>query len=214
VSTSPAAVALYRAAAQVRLAAAVRAASPGLAHAARARAAAELRRADAVLADVADDPAGPNGITLSTWRAQLAESLGPGDGFSSAEEGPALPFDSAIGPGDRSTWVMTAGDDGPKLTWVDRGSPAGIKLLRLTVVAAAGVLGVWCGRRFGGRAWPEQLALLGAAAWIADGSTAWLVAVAAGVSARIWIFARMAVRRWRPAVESREETPARLRAAD
>jgi hypothetical protein len=73
-----------------------------------------------------------------------------------------------------------------------------MRLMRITVVVLAGVFGVWWGRRFGANAWPEQLMLLGAAAWAAEGSAAWLLPALVGVVSRFACLAQMALKRWRP----------------
>jgi hypothetical protein len=190
--------ALYRAAAQIRLAAATHTTSPAESQAARARAAAELRRADATLSEAADDPAGPNGITLGAWREQLFEAVQPGgEAVVAPVEGYGLPFDGVFERGVGSTWLLIPGDDGPKLTWFAPRTDWGIRLFRMTAVAAAGVLGVLCGRWFGRRAWPEQLALLGFAAWTAYGGIVWLAPTVVGVAARIWLLGRAVAEGWR-----------------
>jgi hypothetical protein len=197
------AAALVRAAAQVRLADAARVAGPALAEAAkaaRARAAAELRRADAGLAGTGELPAGPGGITLTAWRKQLRDALRPaGPVSAAADEADELPYDDAFTRGSPSAWSVPAGDDGPRLAWPAASPQWPGRLLRTAAVVGLGVFGVWWGRRLGSAAWPEQLALLGVAAWVADGGVVWLVPAAAGVTGRLVLLAQAAVGRWWPA---------------
>jgi hypothetical protein len=192
---SAAAATLYRAAAHVRLAGTTRTDGPQVA-AARARAAAELRRAEVT---GVDEPAGPNGITLAEWRQQLTEAVRPADAPSSvAGDGADLPYDDTFAGGDRVTWLVPPGEDGPHLTWSVQESGHGVRCLRTAAVVVAGGLGVWLSRRFGRRAWPEQFALLGAAAWAADGSVLWLAPAVVGVAVRLVLLAHTAAGRWRP----------------
>jgi hypothetical protein len=205
-SLPAAAAALYRAAAHLRLADAARAAGPTAAEAARAaraRATIELRRADAGLAGEAELPAGPGGITLAAWRRQLGEALRPGGAATNMLElSDELPYDDAFVRGVPMGWYVPPGDDGPRLAWHASHPDWPSRLLRTAAVALAGILGLWWGRRFGSTAWPEQLTLLGCAAWAADGGLAWLLLAVVGVAARVAVFSGAVLRRWWPAAES------------
>jgi hypothetical protein len=192
----PAAAALYRAAAQVRLAEAARSAGADVARVAAARAASELRRADGALTDAGDLPAGPNGLALSAWRQQLRDALPAGTTVAAVRDVDALPYDDAFARGDPVAWYVAAGDEGPRLTWPAPRSNWPGRLLRTAALCAAGVVGVWWGRRAGTFAWPEQFALVGAAAWVADGGALWLLPIAVGLSSRAWLLAVATAKRW------------------
>ncbi len=190
------AAALYRAAAQLRLAGL---GTADAAKIARTRAAIELSRADAAIADGGQLPAGPGGITLAAWRQQLREALRPGDaamgGSELAEE---LPFDDAFARGSALSWYIPAGDDGPRLAWPEPRSDAALRLFRTAAILLAAALGLWWGRRWGSSAWPEQMLLLGGAAWAADGGVLWLLPAAVGVAARVTIITGATLQRWLP----------------
>jgi hypothetical protein len=199
-----AAAAMHRAAAQVRLAGnSTRAAGPAAAdtaRAARTRAAFELRRTDAVMAEFGELRAGPGEITLATWRAQLVEALRPGNESSNVPEVvDELPYDDAFARGTSVSWYLPAGEDGPRLTWPQPASNWPARSLRTAAVALAGVLGLWWGRRVGARVWPEQLMLLGCAAWAADVEFVWLLPTLVGVGGRLSLIAGPALRKWFPA---------------
>jgi hypothetical protein len=197
-----AAAALYRAAAQVRLADASRGMGPSAADAGRAariRAATELRRAEAALTDAADMTAGPNGITLAAWRQQLADVLraaGPTSG-PPPDAGP-LPYDDAFARGTPSTWYTPAADDGPRLTWLPTKSEWFARAMRTAAFALIGCVGICIGRWIGGSAWPELLAVLGVAAVTAGVGLLGLVPAVGGVVARGILLGQTALQRWWP----------------
>jgi hypothetical protein len=206
----PAAADLYRAAAQLRLAEAARSTYGDVA---RARAAAELRRADAALADGGNLSAGPNGVTLAVWRQQLGDAVRPG-AAAAASEREERAYDDAFTRGSPSAWYVAPGDDGPRLTWPPAAPSWPDRLLRSIAVLIAGLVGLWLGKRLGAGAWPEQLGLLGAAAWIADGHAAWLALTAVGVAARGSLAAVAAWRRWLAGAESDQAASADREARD
>jgi hypothetical protein len=198
----PAAAALYRAAAQVRLAEAARASGPAGATAVRAaltRASVELRAADAATADGSDVPAGPNGVPLAEWRQQLRDAVRTPGPAAEPQTRDDLPYDDAFARGSSSAWYVPVGDDGPRLTWPPPRPDWPARLLRTLALVMAGVVGLWLGHRFGPAAWPEQLAVLGLAAWIADASILWLAPTTAGLAVRAILLAGAGLRRWRAA---------------
>src|SRR5207248_1915741 len=112
------------------------------------------------------EPAGPDGQTLSMWRQQLRDvlrsSVLPNSGPSAADE---LPYDDAFARGLPAAWYVPASGTVPRLTWPSRAPAWPRQLLRTAALILAGLAGVWWGWRLGESAWPEQLALLGLAAW-------------------------------------------------
>jgi hypothetical protein len=191
--------ALYRAAAEVRLADANRLTGPEAAKAARARAAMELRRAEDTMVNTAELPAGPGGITLTAWRQQIREALRSSTGaIGVTETVDDLPYDDAFARGRSLSWYVPAGEEGPRLARPAQRPDWPTRLMYTVAVVLAGHIGVWWGRRCGANAWPEQLMMLGAAAWATVGGIAWLLPALVGVVARFAFLARKALGRWRP----------------
>ena len=194
----PAAAALYRAAAQIELADAARAAGPTAveeAKAASTRAAVELRMADAALGYDGQRPLGPDGISLVTWRQKIADALRPAAVVTSSIAAEShLPYGSVFAHGVPTTWYLPAGDAGPQFSWAPQGLSWPTRLLRTAAMILMGFVAVWWGRRLGALAWPEQLVLLGAAAWVASGTVIGVLVAVTGVVARVTLVGSAALR--------------------
>jgi hypothetical protein len=198
---SPAAVALYRAAAQVRLAGLLHdpravGSSPAMTEQATAlcaRAGFFLRQANAALASESD----LDGANLTAWREQLHDALGAATALRPPESSGVLHrFEHAFTRGVPITWSVAPGAKGPRLTWPAPAPTWPAQLRRTALLALLGVFGAWWWRRFGADGWPEQLIVVGLVGWTAGAGSVWLVPAATGVGARLVLLGRAALRRW------------------
>jgi hypothetical protein len=198
---SPATAALYRAAAQVRLAGLLHdpqavGSSPAMseqATALRARAGFYLRQADVTRAGEPD----ADGANLTAWRQQLHDALGAAAGLRAPEPSGVLhPFEDAFTRGVPITWSIAPGANGPRLTWPAPAPTWPANLRRTALLALLGVFGVWWWRRVGAAGWPEQLIVVGLVGGTAGAGSVWLVPAATGVGARLFLLGRAALRRW------------------
>jgi hypothetical protein len=159
-----------------------------------------LAQAEAGLVGAGEEAVGPEGQSLAAWRQQLRDALRPGTTAAAAvaDMGEPTLFAGAFARGVPLAWSVPPGDEGPRLTWPDAGSAWPGRLAWTAVLGLLGAAGVWWSRRLGPAAWPEQLIILGMAAWAADGRAVWLAPAAAGAAARLALLGRTAWQRWRP----------------
>src|SRR5262249_60824559 len=96
----------------------------------------------------------------------------------------------AFARGAPVAWLLARGQEDLRVTWAERGGDWPARLGRTAVLVVLGLLGVWWTRRLGAAAWPEQLVLVGLAAWAAEGEPVLSVLPAAGVPVRAVVVAR------------------------